>query len=450
MRVTSLFRQGFSRPGKWGALSFAVGLALVVVAGTTTSLYADFDLAHWQFLKPVQLPSSYGKGQLVEVPLDREVYREARPGESDLRVIAGRNREVPYQLVIEENKTEWQPVPVKLRDIGSVVGQYSSFVADLGSGGRLHNEVVIEVSGSNFRHSVTVETSTDGETWALVQEKGEIFDFTSTSKEFNARDTGVRYPESAGRFIRVKVLDFEGKLPEIGGASVFLIEERSAKETTYQPVRAISSDDPEAGVTIHELEVGASGIPLSRLSFDTSSVNFHRRAVIEGSEDGADWAWLAEGDIYSFDTPKFVGSNVEVNFPERRFSRYRFTVVNVDDSSIDLTDFRFHGVDRKVLFHPLPGIDHFLYYGNPLAAAPSYDLERVVPYLDTDDTLAATLGKQEANKAFSGYDVPVTERLPWLLPSGVAIAAVVVAFMLYGVIRQARRVLPPPNEESST
>ena len=61
----------------------------------------------------------------------------------------------------------------------------------------------------------------------------------------------------------------------------------------------------------------------------------------------------------------------------------------------------------------------------------------------------ATLGSQQANTAFTGLDVPVTERFPWLMPVALALAAVAVAFFLYGVIRQARKALPPPGEESA-
>ncbi len=425
-------------------------IAVVAGLGAGSVLYADFSLDHWEFLKPIELPSSYGKDQLVELPLDQEIYQETNIGETDLRLIAGRNREVPYQLVIQEKRSQRESVPVEIRDVGFVPGQYSSFVADLGEDGQRHNEVEISLTGKNFRTIVTVETSLDGETWAVVQDNAEIYDFTSANKQFNARDTAAKYPESAARYLRVKVAESDAEPLKIGGASVFLTEETPARETTYLPDTVSSSENPESGATIHVLDTASSGIPLSRLSFQAGSVNFHRRAVVEGSVDGTNWVWLGEGEIYSFDTPKFTGSRLELNFPESRFSRYRVIVENEDDAPLPLTGFTFHGVDRKLLFHPTPGIKHSLYYGNPVATAPSYDLERIVPYLDTEDALPATLGIQQPNKDYSGFDVPLTERLPWLLPTGVALAALGVAALLFGVVRRAKTILPPPGEGASS
>ena len=451
-RSSGSSRQIRSLPGllKLPSLISILGIAVVAGLSAGSVLYADFSLAQWEFLKPIELPSSYGKDQLVELPLDQEVYRETNTGETDLRVIAGRNREVPYQLVVQEKRSQRESVPVEIQDIGFVPGQYSSFVADLGKDGTRHNEVEIGLTGKNFRRIVTVETSLDGETWAVVQDNAEIYDFTSANEQFNARDTSAKYPESTARYLKVKVAEPDAQPLKIGGASVFLTEETPARETTYLPETVSSSENPETGATIHALDLASSGIPLSRLSFQADSVNLHRRAAVEGSVDGTNWVLLAEGEVYSFDTPKFAGSRLELNFPEGRFSRYRLVVEDEDDSPLPLTGFTFQGVDRKLLFHPEPGIGHSLYYGNPMASAPSYDLERILPYLDTEDALLATLGSQQSNQAFSGLDVPLTERLPWLLPTGVALAAMVVAALLYGVVRRAKTILPPPGEGASS
>lgn len=445
----------FSSAGRRTAIgALAAGtialLALWGVAGMTAVVSADFALAHWQFYKSVTLPPDVEQGQLVELTLDREVFLESNHGETDLRLVAGRDQEVPYQLVTLGKRKSREPVAVEVRDLGYVEGEYSTFVADVGEGGNLHSEVVIDTGDENFRRVVVVEASADGETWAVVQDEGEIYDFTSSDKQFNVRDTGVKYSESAARYIRVKVLESEGQSLKIAGASVYLTEETPAIETAYLPVNASNVADPLSGVSMHELEMEASGIPLVRLSFETESVNFYRRVVIEGSEDGVNWVMLVNDDIYSFYTPRFTGSKTEVDFPEGRFRHYRFTVMNEDDSPLSLTGFTFHGVDRKLLFYPEPGTDHFLYYGNPMAEAPVYDLDHIVPYLETEDLPVAALGTRRSNEAFTGPDVPLTERLPWLMPTGVALAALIVAALLYGVVRQAKKVLPPPDSSASS
>ena len=423
-------------------------LTMGVLAAIATSVSADFVLAHWKFYKPVTLPAALDDGQLVELTLDRELFLESNPGETDLRLVAGQDTEVPYQLVTLKEKERRETVPVAVRDLGYVAGEYSSFVADVGDSGNLHSQVVIETEDENFRRTVVVETGDDGENWAVALEDGEIYDFTSADEEFRVHHTGVTYPQSAARYLRVKVVN-QGEPPlKIDGASVFLAEEVAAQETEYLPISA-SVSRGENGTTYHELDLGVSGIPVSRLSFRSATPNFYREAGVQGSDDREDWRWLAWEHIYFFDTPKFKGSRLEFKFPESRYRYYRIEVDDADNPPLALAGYTLHSAYRLLRFQAEAGTEYALYYGNPVAQAPVYDLERIVAYLETEDLPVATLGGQQPNEAFTGLDVPVTERLPWLAPVGVALAAVVLAALLYSVVRQARKVLPPPGDAST-
>ena len=337
---------------------------------------------------------------------------------------------------------------MQLRDLGYVEGEYGTFVADVGKGDNLHSEVVIDTPAENFRRTVVVETSADGETWSMVREDGEIYNFTSSDRGFTVHDTSVKYPQSAARYLRVKVLNSEDPPLEITGASVFLVEEIADRETEYLPI-STSISGAEGGITYHQLDLGASGIPVSRVSCQVDTSNFHRTANIEGSNDGENWHWLASNELYSFDTPKFTGSQLEIEFPVSRYHYYRLAVEDADNVPLALSGFTFHGAEQLLRFQAAEGVGYALYYGNPVAAAPVYDLNQIVPYLETDDLPVATLGVQQLNEAFTGVEVPVSERLPWLMPVGVALAALVLAVLLFGVVRQAKKVLPPPTEEQS-
>ena len=433
------------------AVTLLLLLSLGVVAGLATSVFADFALAHWRFYKPITLPPTLADEQLVELALDQEVFLESNPGETDLRLVAGREQEIPYQLETLKKREQRTSVPVTIQDLGQVEGEYSTLVADVGESGNLHSEVDIDTREHNFRRTVVVETSNDRETWAVVREDGEIYDFTSTDREFRAHHTSVKYPQSAARYLRVKVLNGGEPPLAINRATVFLAEEVAARESEYLPV-SVSISREEQGTTHHDLDLGVSGLPVSRLSFQSDTQNFYRGAGILGSDDGEEWKWLAGtggAHLYSFNTPKFVGSRLALEFPDSRYRYYRLSVDDADNASLSLTGYVFHSADRLLRFQAEPGAEYALYYGNPVARSPEYDLQRVIPYLETEDLPVATLGSQQANTAFTGLDVPVTERFPWLMPVALALAAVAVAFFLYGVIRQARKALPPPGEESA-
>ena len=89
-----------------------------------------------------------------------------------------------------------------------------------------------------------------------------------------------------------------------------------------------------------------------------------------------------------------------------------------------------------------------MYYGHPEADAPSYELERLFPYLVTEDLPKARLGVHTLNPAFTvpaTPPAPFTERNPWLFPTIVAIAALFVGAFLTVLVRQLGGNLRPPE-----
>ncbi len=425
----------------------------VTGALSAAAVSADFALADWRYLKPVTLPAGLADGELVELTLDRAVFRDSAPGQRDLRLIRNGEEEVAYQLVLAREREEREPVPVKVRDLGYQPGEYTSFVVDVGEGGRLHNEVEISTGSKNFRRETVIESSQDGRTWLVVQEGREIFDFTVEEQNFTARSTLVSYPQSAARYLRVRVISGEEEPLAVTGARVNLREYEPPVETAYRPDVVDRIEDADTQSSILTLDLGSRGIPIHRLVWRTAAVNFHRNVVIEGSDDQENWQWLVQEAVYSYDTPKFVGQRLHVNFPESSFRYYRVTVRNGDNPPLPLEGIDLLGVERRLIFEARSGGDYALYYGNPEAQRPSYDLERVLPYLETAGLPVAALGGHRDNPAFTPPkppELPLTERYPWLAPAAVGLAAVSIGALLFTVIRRARKLLPPPDGSASS
>ena len=102
---------------------------------------------------------------------------------------------------------------------------------------------------------------------------------------------------------------------------------------------------------------------------------------------------------------------------------------------------------RRIIFAASAGRSHDLFYGNSQARTPSYDLARVFPYLITEGLPTAQLGEQTLNPLFAlplAPSEPLTERLPWLLPSVVALGSLLMGLLLANLFRQIKKVLPPP------
>ena len=138
------------RPGWYRFVALSTILA-VTWALSALAVSADFALSDWRYFKPVVLPPDLAEGELVELTLDREVFRDSAAGQRDLRLIRNGEEEVAYQLALAKGREERKPAPVKMRDLGYQPGEYTSFVVDVGAGGNLHNEVEISTGSKNFR-----------------------------------------------------------------------------------------------------------------------------------------------------------------------------------------------------------------------------------------------------------------------------------------------------------
>ncbi len=439
-----------SRLSRQFRLILSIGLAVALASLVALPLFADLSQDSWKFFKPIVLPSGLSDGALVEVSPDVEVFANAAPLLWDLRVVeVDTSQEVPYKLLVERGEQRRSSIAVTIRDLGVVPLQYTTFVADLGKEGVLHNELEIQTPSRNFQRHVVVEGSSDSKTWALLQAKGQIYDFTIQERHFTQRYVRVQYPDTTVRYLHVRILN-DGEPPlEVTGATAYSSQELPPRETGLAAAIVKREENPVDRKTVMVLDLGSQGFPSSHLSLDIRQENFNRQVSLEGSNDADKWVLLqsAEG-IYAYNTPKFVGSKLSIGYPESPYRYYRLTIFNQDDPPLTISSARAHGYLRKLIFAASPSKGYRLYYGNLGARTPSYELERIFPYLVTENLPQAMLASQAGNTFFAVPKEPVkpfTERNAWLLPAAVALAGVLIGLFLANLLRQIRKVLPPPT-----
>ncbi|MBI4200740.1 MAG: DUF3999 family protein [Chloroflexi bacterium] len=437
------------RRGSLSILLASAAIAMSIAALAAAPMFAHSPAQAWRFYKPIALPPGISQDSLVEVVPDVEVYANAAPGLADLRIIeAAGESEVPYKLLVESGEQRRGYIAVSVRDLGHLPGQYTTFIADLGREGVLHNELEVLTPSQNFQRGVTLEGSSNGQAWATLQGKGQIFDFTIRERNFTQRYVRVQYPASTARYLRVRIQNGNEPPLDITGATAYFAQELPAQEADMPAAIVERVEDAKEKKTILRLDLGSQGFPSNRLTIATTQQNFYRQVRLESSKDGATWAIVQGSDVlYAYNTPKFIGGKLTLSYPESTYRYFRLTILNEDNPPLPVDGVRIHGFLRKIIFSAAPGATYHLYYGNAQAYAPSYELERVFPYLVTENLPRAQLGSHAANPQFTLPPEPVkpfTERYPWLLPVVVGLASLLIGLFLANLLRQIKKVLPPP------
>ena len=435
-----------SRPLVTRSLTLTATLAAAILV--IPQVFADFSQSDWRYVKSVLLPAELREEGLIELHPDVELFAGAAPGLIDLRIIDEDGSEVPYKIEVSRDERQRTPLSVSLRDNGYIPGRYTTFTADLGREGLFHNRIEFHTPTSNFRREATVETSSDAITWTRIAEQP-VYDFTVSGVGRVSSDTEIRYPDATARYMRVRIADEGGGPVEVTGATVFFLKETPAREVTWPISTLKSTQDKERRATLVEIDLGTEGPPTHRMELDISDVNFYRNVSVETSSDGK--TWRASGGhtaIYAFDTPKFVGDSVEVPYAQSTSRYIRLVISDEDNPPLVVNGGEVWSHERTIVVSADPTSTYSLYYGNSSGRRPSYDIERILPYLEMEDLAEATLGPQIDNPMFvpeSVPQLPISERLPWLFPSVVAVAAVFVGLILFSILRKARRMLPPPS-----
>lgn len=399
-----------------GKLKFVIA-AFLVFCGLTTSVLADFDKTKWAYSKEIRLEPFSGK-RVASFALDNEVFDNSADGLADLRIIDESGVEIPYKLTVESATAARQTYPVRITNLGSKPGEFTQLTLDMGRAGETHNSLTLSTTSSNFRRQVEVEASSDGVSWFLIKKASDgayIYDY---SLDFKAQNTTVNYPDTTYQFLRVRIVDAGEEPLRIGGATIYRNVQQGAREVFFDP-DVESGEDSENRASYYILDLEASGIPSNKITFTSQSENYNRQVRIEGSNDKNGWVNIGGVDvIFNYQTPKFVGSKNQINYPESNYRYLKLTVYNRDDQPVKLSDFKVSGVLRKVLFEAESGKKYGLYYGSSGARFAQYDLETFIKYLDTTNPVTGVLGPQIKSNDFRGPEPkqePLSERYPYLL-----------------------------------
>jgi len=424
-------------------LTAILSVALSVCIFLAGSAAADFERNDWKFFKDIPVPQSV-ESEYAFFQVDAETYDGGSGSLQSLRIIDADMREIPHQIVTKEKSEKREEFPPKFLNNSYRDGEYNSFVLDFGDEGPSVNELTVVTDSKNFTRRASVEGSGNQSEWNMLTDDAYIYDF---SRNVRSKHLRIKFPLSNFRYLRVRIYDDSGGPLEITGAQCYRVTTKPAEAESW-PMKIIGKHENEKERTTEiVLDAGYRGLPIRRLNLDVTSRNYHRSVRIESSADREKWAVLGSGVIFNYDLPAFKKTGDSVSFRENSGGRYfKVTVKNFDDRPIEIVGASGSSLVRRVVVS-LTGKDLYeVYFGNPEAKTPRYDLAHRMRYIDTQELPRLILGPRQSNLNYSG---PKSVR-PWSEEHAgllwVVMGAIIVALALL-IFNLTRKTPPEKTQE---
>lgn len=398
---------------------------------------ADFNIAKWQKYKQVEDVQT----GLNRFAIDDELFAGTRSDLRDLRLIDSSNKEVPYKLLMSKSRNERRKFSPKVLNNSYNESGDTSLILDFGENNQGVSNLLINTPNQNFQRSVEVYGSESAkENWNLLTDKAYIYDYTDKRGGLATQKTEISFTNSIFRYLMVVVKSDGGERFVVNSVNAYdYISERS-KEYVRQPVFKQKRDRVKKTSDIFvDLEV--SGIPTRKIELAVADSNFRRGVEIYSSYDNNKWHLVGSDYIFRYNTDKFRGENLSLNFSETDERYLKIVIYNNDNEELDITNLKSFSLYREVVFEADSSKNYRVYYANREARFPVYDIDNYFAYFDLDKVKDVSLGSEMENTAFvlparNSSKEPASEVVPYLMSVGLLAAAIMLLFLVYNFFQK--------------
>ena len=351
------------------------------------------------------------------VVIDADVWQNARPDLSDLRLYDGTSQ-VPYVLVKQSGGSSTQEIQAKILNLGEV-GGHTEFDLDT-SGFVEYARVRLQLEAKNFinvarvqgRHAANDRSGTE-------LGSSTLYDF---SKEGLGSSSVLKFPSASVPYLHIRLAP--GIRPgEVKGAYLSSFSETKAAWSTAGECQP-AAGSPRQSV-FHCSVIGKA--PVERISFAIASdrVNFNRTVIISDASGNE----FQRGSISRVRMNRggqvVTSEGLTIDTHPQIARQITVTVENGDDPPLPIEKVQLLSVERRLYFDPQNKATLQLYYGDAKLEAPNYDYAKF--FQQAADAATAQLGPAQANPQFSGRpdERPWSERHSYVLWLAMVLAVIV-------------------------
>jgi len=414
---------------------------------------ADAKRAEWSHLARIEVSKMRDKG-VVEFALTPEVHDLAQPDLSDLRVVTDAGDEVAYVTRVAERKEQSLPLGVRLYNRTYIPGKQSSVTVDFGAK-VLKNRIQVVTPGTNFRRQVLVEGSDDGTSWQKVREGAFLFRVGADQTREGYDKDSVSLPENDQRYLRVTVCNGPDDPKQVEVQDVRAWQQVVVTPLETFPVGITSREVVENAknkTTEITLDLSYRNLPLHEMALRFTDADFYRHVGLSGRnvkerivkapvEDSPElekkveepWTGIAGGTIYRYSSGGSADELLALNLQGARYRYLLVQIENRDDPPLHLDGVQATRLAYYLAFPPKGPGGYSLYFGNPRASRPSYDIEHYADRVRKQGVLLLNLGKVIPNPAYTQAEkvVPWSEQHKAIIWIALLAGAAVLLLLVY-------------------
>jgi hypothetical protein len=374
-------------------------------------------------------------GGYAAVRITKPFYEKTSASFADLRLFGPANVETPWLL---RNLYPARPdpaIPTQTLDQVHTAKDQFQLILDFGVAPPIHNRLVFDIPGDDFRHPVLIESSLDRHVWDDVRTAA-ILRFMQDGKRLESLT--VDYPDSSRRYLRITIGHWKDRKL---AASVRAQRTESPNAEDWERLGSAGVNAtplPDQKSTRIEFEYPYGPLEDVRLVVQTPSKEFHRSAALSYSADNKSWTPAGSHILY-----RVPGAEeLTLRSPRLNGLHVRLEIFNGDDQPLDVTAVHLYVPAREAVFPISDAGAYAFHLGLPGAAAPNYDLEKVLARAAAVTPVALPAPTWESNPAYIPPEErpkPFTERFPWLLPAVVALAIALMGAAAYRLIKSPGR-----------
>jgi hypothetical protein len=401
---------------------------------STIGFCAAFDEKLWERYAEIQTPRGNSEGSLARLYLfpNKLGDMQGKPFFADLRVVTDRKENVTWQVVTLKPEIIQNEITHQMQNLSITEKGETWLELTIENQATKINVVDIVTPNTDFIRPVQVFGSTDGINWNVIRKDGIIFDIPRNEM---LRQTRVTFPHSNFHRLMLKIINGDGQPLTIHDVKV--LNETVSREQTYLIPGQIQKSQHKISRTENSIIVSLNTIfPIDRLILVTPERNFRRIVDVEIKKATGEWQHWARDTIFNFDTPTMRESKLAINIPEIAAKEFRLFFKNLDSPPLSITGISGVGYQRMLVFKQSDR-KMYLFWDNPMAAKPQYDLTGMITKQNLDALPIAALGKPYTNTAFAGNKarLPFTERYKYMLYILVILVIAGLIFLQYHVFR---------------